>query len=193
GCASVDACRLYLDRRAAGGADSFLHLLGHLAVVPVARRDLDPAVRHADQGLLEIVVGEADRLEVGAGGRAVGAVHESPALVSRVESHAGTSLRLATRKVNLPCCTTSPCWSMRAPSSTTKPPSRMGRFERIRERPCTVSPTRTSLTICQSSPTNARTARGGSLTLQPSPIDMQRTRAAGTAAGAAAGSRVRPR
>src|SRR5437867_1725062 len=110
-----DADRVELDRRAAGGADPFLDLLGQLPVVPVTGRDLDPAVGDADQGALEVLVREADRLEVGPRGRAVGAVQEDPALVPGVESHADTSLcrlatcRLATRNVNLPCWTTSPC------------------------------------------------------------------------------------
>src|SRR5207249_11107688 len=108
--AVADADRVELDWRAAGGTDAFLHLLGQLAVVPVARRDLDPAMGHADQRTLEVLVGEADRLEVRAGGRPVGAVHEGAALVSRIERHADASFRrLATRNVNRPCCTTSPC------------------------------------------------------------------------------------
>src|SRR3972149_196147 len=59
-----------LDRRAAGRPDPLLDLLGQLLVVPVTRRHLDPAVRDADQRAGEVLVREADRLEVGAGGSA---------------------------------------------------------------------------------------------------------------------------
>src|SRR6266850_4507416 len=113
-----------LDRRAAGGADPFLDLLGQLAVVRIARRQLDPAVGHADERLPEILVGEADGAEVGARGGAIGAVEEDAALVPGIEGHAGL---LATRKVKRPRCATSPRWSMISWSSMTMPPSRIVR------------------------------------------------------------------
>src|SRR5262249_16537913 len=131
--------RVELDRRTAGGPDPFLHLLGQLAVVCIARRELDPAVGHTDERLLEVFVGEADGSEVGARGGPVGAVEKDTALVPGIESHAGL---LATRNVKRPRWATSPRWSMISWSSMTMPPSRIARRLTTREVPWTVSPMR---------------------------------------------------
>src|SRR5207253_7861976 len=76
-----------------GGADALGDLLGELAVVGVARRQLDPAMRDADQRTREVFVGEADRAEVGARGGAVGAVQERAALVAGIERHGCPPMR----------------------------------------------------------------------------------------------------
>src|SRR6185436_7470539 len=87
-----DGDAVELDGRAAGGPDPLLHLLGQGAMVPVAGRDLDPAMGHTHERLGQIGVGEADGLEIGARGRAVGTVDEGTALGARVGRHSGFSL-----------------------------------------------------------------------------------------------------
>ena len=60
-------------------------------------RQLDPAVGDADQRAREVLVGEADRPEVRAGGGPVGTVQQGPALVAGIERHGDASLRSALR------------------------------------------------------------------------------------------------
>ena len=107
---SVTRDGVELDGRAARGAHALLHLLGQLPVIPVAGRDPDPAVGHADQRPRQVLVGEADGLEYDAGGGAVGAVEKGPALVANVEAHADVSSggRRSIRYMNFPSWTTSP-------------------------------------------------------------------------------------
>src|SRR5262249_8078335 len=83
-----DGDRVELDRRTASFSNAALHLFGQLAMVPVARRDFDPAVGDADQRLREVIVREADRLEEGSCGCAIGAVKEYLTLMTRIECHA---------------------------------------------------------------------------------------------------------
>ena len=71
-----DRDRVELHRRAAGGADALLDVLGEAAQVEVAGHRLDPGVGDADRRPAEGVVVEADPLHVGAGGGAVGAVED---------------------------------------------------------------------------------------------------------------------
>src|SRR5439155_1073068 len=140
-----DGDRIELDRGPAGRPDPLLHLLGHLPMVPVARGDLDPAVRHADQRPLEVVVGEADGLEERAGRGAIGAIEDGPALVAGVERHTLASFaRFATRYVKRPRCTTSPRWSTTSRSSTRTPASRIARFVTHPARAMIVSPSWTT-------------------------------------------------
>ena len=68
-----DRNRVELHRRAAGAADALFHVHGQIAEMKVAGTDLDPGVRHADERLLEIRIGEADRLQHRAGRSAAGA------------------------------------------------------------------------------------------------------------------------
>jgi hypothetical protein len=53
------------------GVDAGLDVLGERPEVEVARPDLGPRVGDADEGLLQVLVGESDRLHHGAGGGAV--------------------------------------------------------------------------------------------------------------------------
>ena len=76
------------DRRTTSVSNAALHLFGELAMVPVARRDFDPAVGDADEGLREVIVGEADRLEEGSCGCPIGAVKEHLTLMTGIECHA---------------------------------------------------------------------------------------------------------
>src|SRR5437899_2726944 len=57
------------------------------AMIRVARRQLDPAVRDADKRPREVFVGEADGAKVRARGRAVGAVQQRATLVAGIERH----------------------------------------------------------------------------------------------------------
>ena len=70
-----------LHRRAAGGADAGLHVHREIAQVVVARADLDPGVGDADERLLEVGVGEADRLQHRARRRAARAGRERIAAI----------------------------------------------------------------------------------------------------------------
>ena len=65
---------------AAGRADALLHLHGELAQVVIAGHGLDPGVGDADDGLGEILVGEADGLQHGARGGAVASLGDGVAL-----------------------------------------------------------------------------------------------------------------
>src|SRR5438270_3280153 len=71
-----DRDRVHLDGRPAGLADPLLHPLGLLPQVEVARHDLDPRVRDADERLLEVVVAVADGAHHGPRPRAVRPVDE---------------------------------------------------------------------------------------------------------------------
>ena len=89
-----DRDRVELHRRAAGGADAGLHVLGEVAQVVVARADLDPRVGDADERLLQIGVGEADGLQhrarrraARAGGQRIAAVAHDDHL-ERIGLHA---------------------------------------------------------------------------------------------------------
>src|SRR2546430_17283826 len=77
-----DRDRVELDRGTAVGADALGDLLRELAMIRVARRQLDPAVRDADERPREVFVGEADGAAVRARGRAVGAVQQRATLVA---------------------------------------------------------------------------------------------------------------
>ena len=68
-----------LHRRAAGGADAVLHLLGEAPQVEVAGHRLGPGVRDADDRLGERLVVEADPVQVGARGGPVGALEDGAA------------------------------------------------------------------------------------------------------------------
>ena len=61
-----------LHGRAAGVANAFLHGCGEFAQMEVAGADLGPGVGDADDGLVQIFVGESDRLQHGTGGGAAG-------------------------------------------------------------------------------------------------------------------------
>src|SRR6266545_2639274 len=78
---------VHLDGRAAGRPDPLHHLLGQLAMVPVARHRPDPGVCDADLGAREILVAEAHRFHHGAGGRPVRTFEENAASLARVEGH----------------------------------------------------------------------------------------------------------
>ena len=65
-----------LHGRAAGLANAFLDGFGDLAQMEVAGADLGPGVGDADDGLVQVVFGEADGAEVGACGGARGAFGE---------------------------------------------------------------------------------------------------------------------
>ena len=69
---SLTGDRVELHRRAAGGADAVLDVLGQPALVEVARHRLDPGRRDADDRLGEVLVREADGLEHGPRAGAVG-------------------------------------------------------------------------------------------------------------------------
>jgi len=56
-----DGDRVELDGRSAGGANPGFDLFREFPVIPVTRRDLDPAVRDANEGLFQVVVAEPDR------------------------------------------------------------------------------------------------------------------------------------
>jgi hypothetical protein len=58
-----DRHRVEFHRRAAGGADAGLDVHGQIAQMEIARTDFDPRVGDADERLLKIGVGEADRLQ----------------------------------------------------------------------------------------------------------------------------------
>src|SRR5207302_4630352 len=88
-----DRDRVEFDRRAAAGADALGDLLGELAVVGVAWRQLDPAVRDADERAREVLVGEAHGTEVRARGGAIGAVQQRAALVAGIERHGSPPMR----------------------------------------------------------------------------------------------------
>jgi hypothetical protein len=64
------------DGLAAAGVRAFLGFERELVDVHVARRDVGPSGRDADERLLEIFLGEADGIQHGAGGGAVRAVEE---------------------------------------------------------------------------------------------------------------------
>src|SRR5207253_8236218 len=66
-----------LDRRPPRLADAFLHPLRQLPVVEVARHDLDPRVRDADERPLEVLVLVPDGTHHGARAGAGGTVDES--------------------------------------------------------------------------------------------------------------------
>ena len=68
--------RVELHGRATGRADALLDRLRETTLVEVAGHRLDPGRGHADDGLGEVVVGEADGLEHGPGTRAVGPIGE---------------------------------------------------------------------------------------------------------------------
>ena len=75
GDAVADGDGVDLHGGAAGGADALLDALGHAPVVEVAGHGFDPLMRHADDGPGQVLIGEADGLELGAGrgaGRAIG-------------------------------------------------------------------------------------------------------------------------
>src|SRR5438552_1336512 len=82
-----DRDRVELDRGTAVGADALGDLLRELAMIRVARRQLDPAVRDAYERPREVFVGEADGAKVRARGRAVGAVQQRATLVAGIERH----------------------------------------------------------------------------------------------------------
>ena len=69
-----------LHGRAAGGADTFLDGGGDVAEVVVTGADLGPRVRDADDGLVQVVFGEADAAQHRAGGRAGRAFGEDDAV-----------------------------------------------------------------------------------------------------------------
>ena len=72
GHAVADGDGVELHRRAAGGANSLLHLHRQVPQFVIAGHRLDPGIGNADDRLLQILVGEADALQHGAGGRTVG-------------------------------------------------------------------------------------------------------------------------
>ena len=76
GDAVVNGDGVELHGHAAGLADALLDGLGDLAEVEVAGADLGPGVGDADEGLVQVFLGEADGAEVAAGGGAVGAFGE---------------------------------------------------------------------------------------------------------------------
>src|SRR5499427_8235485 len=82
-----DGDRVDLDGSAPGGSDALHHILGELPVVPVAGHGPDPAVGDTDLRAGEVLVGEADGLHHGAGGRAVGTLEENAALVAGIGGH----------------------------------------------------------------------------------------------------------
>src|SRR5262249_41835064 len=82
-----DGDRVELDRRAAVGPHALGDLLGELAVVRVARRELDPAVGDPDQRAREVLVGEPDGAEVRARGRPIGPIQQHPTLVTWIKRH----------------------------------------------------------------------------------------------------------
>ena len=58
----------------------------------IARHDLDPRIRHADEGPRKVFIGETYGLEHGAGRRPAGAVRENVARMSRIAWHAVLSM-----------------------------------------------------------------------------------------------------
>ena len=74
-----DRDRVELHRRGAGVADAALHVDREVALIEIARHRLDPRRGDADDGLGQVVVGEARPLEHRACARAVGAVGEGGA------------------------------------------------------------------------------------------------------------------
>ena len=76
-----------LHRRAAGLAHAFLHLGGEAPQVEVARADLGPRVGDADQRLVQVGVGEADRLQHGARRGAARPFGQGMALVLGIQGH----------------------------------------------------------------------------------------------------------
>ena len=76
-----------LHGRAAGVANAFLHGCGEFTQVIVAGADFDPGVGDADDGLTQIFVGKADRLQHGAGGSAVGSIGDSATVALAFSAH----------------------------------------------------------------------------------------------------------
>ena len=74
-----DGDRGELDRDGAALAHALLRERGELVQVVVARRDLVPARGDADLRLAEVLLGEADGAEHGAGRRALGPLGDLPA------------------------------------------------------------------------------------------------------------------
>ena len=85
-----------LHRRAAGGADALLDLLGEAAEVEVARHHLGPGVGDADDRALQRIVVEADALQVRAGRGPVRALELDPAAAAEVSL---TALRASLARV----------------------------------------------------------------------------------------------
>src|SRR5579885_2779588 len=79
----ADGDRVELHRRAAGFAHAALDVLGEGAQAEVAGHGLGPGVGDADHGTRDVRVGQADGLEIAAGGRAMGAVVEEAAARAR--------------------------------------------------------------------------------------------------------------
>ncbi len=96
-----DCNRVELHRRAAGVADALLHGCGDLAQMEVAGADLGPGVGDADDGLVQIFLGEADAAQVGARGGARGAFGERDAVLLRIDlvAHCVSVLRHSRLKV----------------------------------------------------------------------------------------------
>src|SRR5262249_41251348 len=69
------------------GADAVLHVLREPAQVKVARHRLGPRVGDCNKRFLQVLVGEADRLEVGARGGAIRTVDEPAAFGAEVSFH----------------------------------------------------------------------------------------------------------
>jgi hypothetical protein len=64
--AVADGYGVVFHRRPAGRADACFDVLCQPAQIVVARHGFDPSIRHADDGFLEVLVGEADGLQHGA-------------------------------------------------------------------------------------------------------------------------------
>src|SRR5207253_7420524 len=95
-----DRDRVVLDRGSAGRADTGLYLLREAAQVIIARHNLDPGVRNADQRASEIVIGKSHRLQHRAGWRPAGPVGQRMTLVLRWIRHPVSSrLSSKARKV----------------------------------------------------------------------------------------------
>ena len=80
GDAVADGDGIELHGSAAGRAYALLHLDGQLPQVVIAGHGLDPGIGHADDGLGEVLVGEADGFQHGAGWGAVAALGDGVAL-----------------------------------------------------------------------------------------------------------------
>ena len=87
GDAVADGDRVELHRSPAGAPHPLLHVLGQTAEVEVAGHRLGPGVGDADDRPGDVVVGEPDRLEIGARGSALRAIVERAAAVTGVERH----------------------------------------------------------------------------------------------------------
>ena len=95
--------RVELHRRAAGLPHRVLHMRGEPPQVEVARADLGPRVRDADERLVQIGLREADRLEHGAGpGTARAFGDRGAAVLERQVAHAAPPASAATGRDSAP-------------------------------------------------------------------------------------------